>query len=381
MPIRSSAGMLAAAILTASSLLTAAPAAMANSRHNSNPNSPTAALRWRDVTPSPRVPGSFWYVSCIGARACLALGGGSSLTWNGSRWSSPSTLPPSAGTFDGVSCVRLNQCTAVGTTGPTTLADRWNGSRWKTQKIPTPLGSNTAILNAVSCSSSTSCTAVGYYTSQSQDYFTLAEHWNGKGWRIQRIPTPTGRALSMLNGVSCPSASYCVAVGMFSPGISFVEIWNGTSWKVHVFARPKGAGVAGLGAVSCSSTSACTAVGEYSGKVTGFRLLPLAERWNDKTWRTQLPAVPAGAVSTALESVSCPSARACIVSGNSNDTNGLMAEIWNGSRWAVQTIEPPRGTTYDNLTGLSCNTAVNCMAVGGFDQSGPNWNLLAEHYS
>jgi hypothetical protein len=44
---------------------------------------------------------------------------------------------------------------------PQPLAEQWNGSAWTIQSTPNPTGSNQNELYAVSCASSTTCTAVG----------------------------------------------------------------------------------------------------------------------------------------------------------------------------------------------------------------------------
>ena len=46
------------------------------------------------------------------------------------------------------------------------------------------------------------------------------------GWSIQTTPNPAGGSGSILNGVSCTSASACTAVGNSSNG-TLAEGWNG----------------------------------------------------------------------------------------------------------------------------------------------------------
>jgi hypothetical protein len=58
---------------------------------------------------------------------------------------------------------------------------------------PTPASTTgiAVVLNGVSCPSSISCTAVGYYFPGSGRQ-ALAEHWNGTAWSIQHTPNPVG---------------------------------------------------------------------------------------------------------------------------------------------------------------------------------------------
>jgi len=106
-----------------------------------------------------------------------------------------------------------------------TLAERWNGTKWSIQTTPNPAGGSEIHLIRVSCTSATACTAAGFY-SNATTTVTLAERWNGTRWSIQTTPNPAGGSNSMLNGVSCASATACTAVGGSSNG-TLAEGWNG----------------------------------------------------------------------------------------------------------------------------------------------------------
>jgi hypothetical protein len=49
---------------------------------------------------------------------------------------------------------------------------------------------------------------------------TLAERWNGSSWTVQTTPSPVGSYGSGLAGVSCTSLSTCNAVGYLYPNSS-----------------------------------------------------------------------------------------------------------------------------------------------------------------
>jgi hypothetical protein len=116
-----------------------------------------------------------------------------------------------------VSCTSATTCTAVGnynTAGKdVTLAERWNGTGWAIQPTPNPAGPDSAQLGAIACTSSKACTAVGAGYSNTGTSVTLAEHWNGANWAIQPTPNPAGSTQSSLGGVSCISSPGCTAVG------------------------------------------------------------------------------------------------------------------------------------------------------------------------
>jgi hypothetical protein len=68
----------------------------------------------------------------------------------------------------------------------------------------------------VSCTSATSCTAVGQYQSSNVSNFgalqTLAEVWDGTTWSLRSTPNPSA-AHDLLLGVSCGASQMCTAVG------------------------------------------------------------------------------------------------------------------------------------------------------------------------
>src|SRR5262249_55736664 len=144
---------------------------------------------------------------------------------------------------------------------------------WSVTPSPNPV-IPTGQLFWVSCPAANSCMAVGTYTKASGAGVALAERWNGSTWRIQPIPSPRGAAWSNLFGVSCTSPSACEAVGTTASRSGALKVlaegWNGSRWQIQPALSLAGGGQ--LNGVSCTSASACTAVG---GSGAG----PLAERW------------------------------------------------------------------------------------------------------
>jgi hypothetical protein len=64
--------------------------------------------------------------------------------------------------------------------------------------------------------------------------FTLGEAWNGTSWSLQRTPSPLS-VFNDLNGISCTSSSSCMAVGDatgIGNEVTLAEAWNGTHWSV-----------------------------------------------------------------------------------------------------------------------------------------------------
>jgi hypothetical protein len=103
------------------------------------------------------------------------------------------------------------------------LAEGWNGTAWVIQ--PTPALGIGGILEGVSCASSSFCIAIGLYFTSSYGVVNIAEKWNGAVWSLLPASTPLGGG--QIGPVSCPSVHYCVVVGgNIDTGEAVSLIWN-----------------------------------------------------------------------------------------------------------------------------------------------------------
>jgi hypothetical protein len=305
----------------------------------------------------------------------------------------PADVAPADVGLGPVSCSSVSACTAVGfydnSAGDRlTLAERWNGTAWTVQHTPNPSGATFSDLNGVSCPSASACMAVGEYSSGSDsDFPMLAERWNGKAWVI--LPTPSINATGF--AVSCTSASACTAVGekvtKAGVGVTLAERWNGKAWTVQHTPNPGGVNGSDLDGVSCTSAWACTAVGSFGTTAGG---LTLAEDWNGTKWVTDATPNPSLATNVGLGGVSCTSASACTAAGSyflmPEGPGGTLAEHWNGTTWTNQRIPNPPGNNGDGnadggLGGVSCTSASACTAVGSYDNNNIIAVTLAEHWN
>jgi hypothetical protein len=227
-------------------------------------------------------------------------------------------------------------------------------------------------LQADSCASSVACTAVG----SSLDFnngiaHTLAEVWNGTRWAVTSTRNPTGATSSDLAGVACPTVSVCQAVGSFylSSGtqLPLAESWDGQRWLLRSTPNPAGATSSELAGVACPTASACVAVGSYSTSTGADSTF--AETWNGSRWAVQATPDPTGAVASDFFGVSCPTSTECIAVGSYTGLGEIrepLAEIWNGTTWAVQQILSSSASHDNQLLGVSCATVSSCIAVGSF---------------
>jgi hypothetical protein len=332
--------------------------------------------------------GQLFSVSCASSSACNGVGffinslgeqRPMAETWNGTSWALRLVPMPTGvpfGHLRGVSCTSATACTAVGATGfsdfpSQPLAERWNGTSWTIQPVPSPANTSQVQLTSVSCTSPTACTAVGGgFDFNAHRAVAVAERWNGASWSAQTIPNPSTATAVLLNGVSCTGPSACTAVGHYATGTGaffadqvLAERWNGTTWTVQTTPLPSGTADATLGAVSCSAASACTAVGGYA-TTNSFPNKSLALRWNGSTWTIQATPNPTSG-NPMLSGVSCPTATSCTAVGAPIETFSPVIEKWNGTAWTLQNATIPAGKSLTELAAVSCTAATACTAVGG----------------
>jgi len=372
-----------------------------NGGNNQSPA--TLAERWNGSTWSiqhtPSPPGAaasnLNAASCVSRSACVAVGNTSNSRvtslplaqrWNGHSWSIQRTPSPAdGGNLIGVSCPSRSSCLAVGghanpfiAMPPGTLAERWNGTRWRITPTPNPPGGGWA-LGAVSCTSPSACTAVGgRLVPPGKPTGTLAERWNGHTWSIQPTPNPPGHGIKLLDSVACTSRSSCMAVGVeFDPATgeslgTLAERWDGRTWRIVPTFKPAPTGPnAGLNGVACTSASACTAVGNRTLART------LAERWNGHAWSVQATPHPSGAQNITLAGVACPARTVCTAFGLNLTGSGplTLAERWSGGRWRIQPT--PGLVAYDiGFPGVACPTPSACYAVASYTNNGPSLTLV-----
>jgi hypothetical protein len=283
------------------------------------------------------------------------------------------------GTLEGVSCPSPLSCVAVGTqqlsTGKYTyqaLVESWDGNNWEHDAAP-GLTTTTSSLDAVSCTSPTSCVAVGVTGNlpvPTSSLHPFAEVLTGRKWEIvgtAKLPAGTFAALS---SVSCSGAGSCVAVGNYlaaPQGVPatqppLVEAYDGSTWDLEKTPVVPGR-LSFLTSVSCAPRAvptSCTAVGSESvdNKLAG----PFAYRSEGSHWQVlNTPGIaPSGA---GLGSVSCPKPTSCVAISSEPSA---FSEIDHAGKWStVRTAKLP--TPYAALSGISCAGTVDlCEAVGYF---------------
>jgi hypothetical protein len=251
------------------------------------------------------------------------------------------------------------------------IAERWNGTAWSLQKLPKIAHKDFTDLAGVSCPTATECVAVGV-TLGSDDYpYSIAEIWNGHAWHVERLPKTV-----LATGISCPSASECIASAELDyfgtapltdkPRPAAV-IWNGHRWRRMTLPAVKSDQSPELSAISCPTTTYCTAAGVLDtvaerGGEFAQRLSVLAETWNGHRWTRRATPKVVAAPGLQVGALACASTEHCVLAGfTANRRLHPLLEVWNGARWTRQTIDPNGQAA---LFGAGCETDGTCTVVG-----------------
>jgi hypothetical protein len=226
--------------------------------------------------------GSLTSVACPASTTCVAVGEtfafdslllvGNPTSWTSSQ-ATELALSSKLGTTSslaGVACVSTSWCIAVGTDGgyqpfqlvgdPTT----WTAGTASEVTLGADFGSG-GTLNAVTCTSSSACVAVG--TDGNGEPFALSgdpASWTQDNATELALGAGFGSG-GTLNAVTCPSSSACVAVGTDGSGEPLVVSGNPTSWSAsNASALALGSAHGSKGAltsVACAGAGSCVALG------------------------------------------------------------------------------------------------------------------------
>ena len=377
------------------------------------PAAAAPAAGWNIVNPAPADPSLNQILlgtDCVNAWSCWAVGGsfddsgnGNPQTlvehWDGTSWAIGSgavpvrhhCLDPLVGHLrEHLGLLGGRRSGGRRSTGPTPLAEHWDGGSWSV--VPTPIASG--FLFSLTCVSSSNCWGAGTTVDSSgggnNPLNGFMIHWDGTTWT--QVPTaPSGQTYDQFNSVTCASSSDCWTVGFagptqsqsgflpnvepYVPGASaLAEHWDGSTWSVA--ASPSGApGSSGtyLDSVTCTDPSQCWAVGA-SLDALGDPSTSLTERWDGAQWSTVASADSATG-SDLLTGVTCLDASSCWAVGadgvesgaNQNNQNNQtnpssLVEHWNGSTWSID--PSPNVTTFSYLTGVTCVRGSMCFADG-----------------
>jgi hypothetical protein len=240
-------------------------------------------------------------------------------------WGAPKIVDANQ-SLDSVTCPETTWCMAADSQGNVVELD---GSSWTT---PAFVGAK-----YVSCSTKTFCAA----TTLGRDLLTF----NGSVWSAT---SPTGPSGTTYWAVSCASAALCVALGNNGEAID-----NSGTWSYE----PRGAYSGIIDTVSCPTTSFCMAVGIDAHSAA----------YNGAKWTQAGRVVPPVGDTGATGAVSCVPSRWCMYVGNGSGINNGSelgyADAYSGSRWTGPVVIEPAGRP--DVNGVSCLPNGYCVAVDG----------------
>ena len=166
--------------------------------------------------------------------------------------------------------------------------------------------------------------------------------------------------------VSCPTTTWCVAVGGYNGptgGASYAATLSAGVWRAA--AIPAAGSLARLSGLSCPAVSGCVAVGQDSQNVNEA-WKPLQLTLSGETWTGGALPIPSSVRNQSLASVSCATVTRCVAAGvqtlGGGATNAVVARL-SGTTWSRNVLANPVGGQLGRLRSVSCGTTT-CTAVG-----------------
>ena len=330
----------------------------------------------------------------------LAFGVGPALAASG--WTIV-TMPPTGqnAPIRGVSAVSDTDAWAVGfyggnagtNVGAKALIDNWNGTAWSESTVPTTPG-NTALLLAVSGSSTTDAWAVGRTQVNKSDFEGLALHWNGTAWSVS---SGFSAALSGISGASAegvadisPTDAYAIGDSAATASGSLAQ-WNGTAWSAVTLPLPANANSnTTLNAISANGPDDVWIVGTFLDSALGQNET-FSEHFNGTAWSVvPMPLVSSSNLNAfyLFNGIQANSPTDVWAVGESSvvdsTTSSDLIEHWNGTAWSI--VPSPSPGSDDILSGVTTSNAANDVwAAGSYVPAGAtqaqtltlNWNGTA----
>ena len=306
-------------------------------------------------------------ISCPRVSLCVAVGGGNTVASSAdpsaraAAWSAINpggAGPPNQNEIKGVSCPSPQLCIAVSFEGLILTSTNPTGgiAAWSVADL-NPSGPRTHFYG-VSCPSP--CAAVG----GGGKIATSTDPTGGaSAWTVIQVAGPLE-----LRGVSCPSPSFCVAVGddgdEIAPGPADVgEVLSSTDPLGGAWQQVQLPGAPGnLYGVSCPSPALCV-----SGNVLGNLVVSTNPTGPASAW----PAIRGGG-SVQVTAAACPSVSRCVAVDNNADVLTSTDPVAGAGGWSFTNLIPYtqiEGTFASNaMWGVSCPSISFCAIAAGDGQ-------------
>jgi photosystem II stability/assembly factor-like uncharacterized protein len=268
--------------------------------------------------------------------------------------------PDGTGVLTAVSCATAARCWAVAAPGPdptpvpatVIVATKDGGATWSGQDVPPSLDPS---LSGVSCPTATTCMAVGSDAAGSGLVLTTED--GGATWSQASAPA---NAVG-IEAVTCEGIGVCVAIAT-----NGAALWSSRSTDFGATWQQTGnlpASFLGATGLECDPEDICLVAGYVptgAGHGTGALALSLD---GGQTWASA--AVPSGV--GLLQSVACTTSTVCLAAGTASTNisdvvpakGQLLQSVDGGHTWTAASVPP-----VDNTYGLACPSAQQCVMVG-----------------
>ncbi len=292
----------------------------------------------------------------------------------------------------------------TGTASATAPTTGWASTQAPLPSTPDPPAPNPQMsFNDESCATSTFCVAGGTYDNVSPSARGVLDVLSNGSWTAMETPLPGNAepgSISSLDSVSCPTAGWCVAVGIYDNTSgrqdSFIDTLAGGSWTsieapVPSDAQPEASALTFLKSVDCQSAGVCVAFGKYengagSGHSAGFFDTLANGNWTALTAPQPSDAAVHQDVSNQI--VSCPATGPCAATASYTNGDGrgqaeLLTQSASGT-WSAQPAPLPSdaatGTSLlSQMFDISCATGV-CVAGGDYENLGSRQAGLLDRF-
>ena len=351
---------------------------------------------WQENTAGPE-PG---YLTCPTARTCYVEGDNSSsasgpadmdsfyVSNDGAATWSVLPLPGGITFTSALSCGSTASCAAGALYHgqPVFIATDNGGHSWTIYPLPAGDGQ----IFRLSCPSPTTCRGLASATGRpiSPGFQALMASvrvvaTTDGGRHFTATTLPSGQSLQ---DISCPTASYCVAVGVYDKTVwtnirGFVTISRdgGATWRPGTL--PRGLDLGPFPQVTCLDTAQCRMIGWV--RDDAYATLTVSAD-GGTTWTAR--PLPSSIPKPQLYQFACPTTATCYVAGedsvpeqigNTTNAGSAVAAVTHdgGATWSRVSFPRPgrvpagmQGDAFMAIGGIQCPQADACVAIGVSDQ-------------
>jgi len=326
---------------------------------------------WRVENQTVAMAGGYTGIACPSTTDCVAIAKGDWMagsavirsTDGGSSWSDVPLMWWHTD-LSALSCTSTGYCVIVGNGGSNLVPWAWastdGGATWAIWATQVPAPANAAPPTTLACAG-TDCTAV--LTDPSTGLPAVVSSISSGDWHASTLPsgwatTNPGAPAPRISSISCPSTTFCMAVGEDNQANFGVltSTNGGVAWTALTVDPAFWSDLAF--AVDCVDASNCQVVGLGTALTTTD---------GGTTWANV--STPASAATAGLISLSCVTASYCFA-GGSNGTQGGAYILGLG-------FSPPVVITTTSLPGATYGAAYT-SGVGATGGSTPyTWSISA----